>query len=118
MAPLGTVCLLLLLGLLLRLFLLFLLLLLLGQTVGAAGLALLFRLPSLLLLLLDPLDSWIYTESDVDDLPETGDVLLLSACTFRLVLLLGVTFVITAAKGELALCQMLTDYIRTYRNLH
>lgn len=90
---------------------------LLGQTVGAAGLSLLFRLSSLLLLLLDPLDSWIYAESDVDDLPETGNVLLLSACTFRLVLLLGVAFVVTAVEGESTECQVLGDYIRTCRNL-
>lgn len=57
------------------------------------------RLPRLLLLLPDPFDTGIKARGDVDETAKPRSVLLLSACTLRLVLLLRVALVITARKS-------------------
>ena len=99
-------CLLFLLGLFLRLLLFFFRLLFSVKTVLPRA-RLLLRLPSLLLLLLDTLDAGIHAQRQVNQLPQTCSVLLLSAGALGLVLLLGVALVVAAVLrvNETSLCR-------------
>jgi hypothetical protein len=89
--------LLLLLTLLFLLFLpsLFLLLLGLGSGLSTRRQTLLLGLASLLLLLLDTLDTRVDGECEVNKTADLGDVLLLAARALGLVFLFGVTLVVT-----------------------
>jgi hypothetical protein len=91
----------LLLGLLLVGFLLLLLvleLLLLGSTQGLSSTSsstTLLSVSSSLLIGLDPLDSGVVGENVINELSETGTVVLLSPSSFRLVLFLGESLLIS-----------------------
>lgn len=90
------------------------------QAILAASLALLLGLPSLLLFLFDSLNTRVQGKRQVDQLTETGSVLLLPTSTLRLVLLLCVSLIITATNRQHtfeALSTQTSSPVTTFINL-